>query len=309
MKKFQKFLKGFVDVIQFIAIILIWAIWIGLHLLFLLSPWFLLLYIIYPIVYLVFWFKSLKLKKYGQANVIVHGGKGSGKSLLFQKLILLDKETLGNIDFGYNKVVSPFDFYESISPNDTKKMMLNKLVLIKKNDFYEGKNYYFDDTNMFASNTEDAFLKKYFTSMSLFILGQRHFYNSCSILNAQSLERIYKNLRELQLDGYLKAERNIGFGRFISALPIFNKYVFINYLYHSNYNSAVQGLLPYKEIAILDTAMSSLHVGAGRALEKIYNAENGLIFRSTVALKKKSIKYDTREYHKWIFGNKFLKST
>lgn len=302
----SKIIKNVIIFLEFVVLVIAWALYIGLHLLPILNLWFIFIYLIYPIVWIYFYLQGNKLKKHGQSNIIVFGGKGSGKSLLFQKLIIMESNRpLSNIDFGYNDIVNPHTYFQSIAPNDSKKMITNKLVIVNKNPLWEKRNYYFDDTNMFASNTEDAFLKQYFTSMNLFILGQRHFYDSCTILNAQSLDRIYKNLRELQLDGYISVQYQIGFNsRLISSLPIFKKYVFINYIYYKNYETARMGKLPYKEVAFLDKMMSAAHVGSGRALEKIYNAENGKIYRSTVVLKKKSLKYDTRVYHQWLFGFK-----
>lgn len=291
-----------IDYIYKAVIIIVWFAWLWLHLLPLTQAWALFLYLAYPIAWLIFTLQGMRLVKYGQANNIVFGGKGKGKSLIFQYLINHDKQPLGNIDFGKNKVVPPFQFFESIRPNTSRTMIDNTLTIVQKITSFEGRNYYFDDTNMFAPNIEDSYLKQHYKSMALFILGQRHYYNSCTILNAQSLDRIYKNLRELQLDGYIKARGQLGFGKLLSYLPIFRKYVFLSYIYYEQYETANSGKLPYKEIAVLDKTLSPLHVGAGRALEKIYNAENGLIFSGFVALKKKHIYFDTREYHKWLFG-------
>lgn len=309
MKK--KFLDAYKNVFKYLFLGFGWFIigiaWLlfGVYwLLWLVFPGMVLVYIFLPFV--IFGFiklNSIKYLQYAQANVILFGGRGTGKSLNQQYLIKHEKKkSLGNIDFGYNDVVSPFEFYEHIRPNDARRMINGTLVLVKKIEAYEGRAYYFDDTNSYAPNTEDAYLKKYYTSMSLFILIQRHLYNSYSVLNAQSLERMYKNLRELQLDGYIKSLGLRGWGWFWLRLPIIRKYVRLTVRYYSQYNSALNGKLPFEKLGILNRTVGIAYTTTPDALKKMYEAENGVIRDFALWLNKKHLKYDTREYHKHIFG-------
>lgn len=309
MKK--KFLEIYKDIFKYLGLGLAWFI-IGMAwllfvlywLVWLVFPGMVLIYIFLPLI--IFGFiklNSIKYLNYAHSNVILFGGRGTGKSLNQQYLIFHEKtKPLGNIDFGYNDIVSPFKYYEHIRPNDARAMINNTLVIVKKIEAYESRAYYFDDTNSYAPNTEDAYLKKYYTSMSLFILIQRHLYNSYSVLNAQSLERMYKNLRELQLDGYIKSLSLKGWGWFWLRLPIVRKYVRLNVRYYSQYDSALAGKLPFEKLGILNRTLGVAYTTTPEALKKMYEAENGIIRDFALWLNKKHIKYDTREYHKHIFG-------
>lgn len=284
-------------------VILAWILFIGFWMLWIVFPYAIIGYIFIPLI-IILYIKLMKYKFYGyMGNVILFGGKGSGKSLTQQYLIYNEKtKPLGNIDFGYNDIVSPKEYYESIAPNNSRSMINNTLTQVEKNESWEGRNYHFDDTNMFAPNTEDSYLKTYYKAMSLFILGQRHFYNSYTVMNAQSLERMYKNLRELQLDGYIKALKNNGFGWFWRKLPILKKYVRIKVRYYSQYESALHGKLPFEKLGILNRGVGLAYTTTPESIKMQYEAENGIIRDFALWLKKDKIKYDTREYHKWLFG-------
>lgn len=289
-------------------IIMAWVLWVAFWISWLVIPYMILAYIFIPLIVVIFVkLKSLMFLQHARANIILFGGRGSGKSLTQQYLIFKDRDNkpMGNIDFGYNEVVSPYKFYEHISPNDSRRMINNTLVLVKKIKDYEGRNYYFDDTNSYAPNTEDAYLKKYYTSMSLFILIQRHLYNSYTVMNAQSLERMYKNLRELQLDGYVKALGHRGWGFVWSRLPVLRGFVRIKVRYYSQYESALNGQLPFEKIGAVNKGLEMGGMGyttSAEATKKMYEATNGMIKDFALWFHKKHLRYDTREYHKHIFG-------
>lgn len=285
-------------------VVIAWTLFVAFWLLWLVIPHMILVYIFLPLIIMLYIkLKSMQFLSYAQANVILFGGRGSGKSLTQQYLIIHEKnKPLGNIDFGYNEIVSPFDYYEHIRPNDARAMINNQLTIVEKKHEYEKRSYYFDDTNAYAPNTEDAYLKKHYTAMSLFILIQRHLYGSYSVLNAQSLERMYKNLRELQLDGYIKSLGVRGWGWFWNKMPIIRKYARIKVRYYSQYQSALNGKLPFEKLGIINATVGGLYTTTPDALKKMYEAENGIIKDFAIWLRKDKIKYDTREYHKHIFG-------
>lgn len=295
------------DFIIYLIIVTIWAIWIALHLLFLMYPIAIALYLFYPVFWIIRFLSTSKFKKYSNGRIIVYGGLGKGKSLLFSRMISLDKnKPLGNVDFGYNEIVHPKKYFESIAPNTFKNFISNSIIKQNKVESWEGRNYYYDDSNTYMPNLDDNYLKKEYPSMASFLLIQRHLYNSTTKINAQTVERMYILLRELQMDGYIKARFTLGFQRIIRSLPIFNKFVFVGYYYYEL--DEARGKLPYSEIALLDKMASPLHVGAGRALEKIYNAENGNIVGGVITIPKKSLKYDTRYFHELVFGFKATKN-
>lgn len=311
MYKLKETLKHLILFLKWVVIIFVWVLFIAFWLVWLFFPYMILVYIFLPLIIIIFQvFQSMILRGYASANVILFGGRGDGKSLAQSWLIMKDNQTntvkpMSNIDYGYNDVIDTHLFYESISPNASRNMINNTLKIVQKVGQYEGANYYWDDTNAYAPNTEDSYLKTYYKSLNLFVIIQRHLYNSYSVFNAQSLERMYKNLRELQLDGYIKALGVKGKKEHYvwNRLPIVRKYVRIKVRYYSQYQSALMGRLPFEKLGILNNAVGVAYTTTPEALKMQYEAENGVIKDFAIWYKKDQIRYDSREYHKHIFNS------
>lgn len=309
-EKLKETIKGLLISLKWIVIILVWVLFIAFWFVWLFFPYMILVYIFLPLIIIIFQvFQSMQLRGYASANIILFGGRGDGKSLAQSWLIMKDNQTnsvrpISNIDYGYNDVIDTHLFYESINPNTARNMINNTLKIVQKIERYEGANYFWDDTNAYAPNTEDAYLKTYYKSLNLFVIIQRHLYNSYSVFNAQSLERMYKNLRELQLDGYIKALGVRGKKEHYiwNRLPIIRKYVRIKVRYYSQYESALKGRLPFEKLGILNNAVGVAYTTTPEALKMQYEAENGVIKDFAIWYKKSQIRYDSREYHKHIFG-------
>ena len=84
----KRLARRLVRFLQWVLIILAWVIYIVSWLAILVIPYWI---IIYPILHILFriyvLFKHKALLFYGHANVIVHGGRRTGKGLIFQYLI------------------------------------------------------------------------------------------------------------------------------------------------------------------------------------------------------------------------------
>jgi len=307
MKK--KLLDGFIKGFQWFIIILSWILFVGFWFLWLFLSYATLVYIIIiPLWLLIKLISYLKFKKLVSKSIIIYGPRGAGKGILFNVAIRYYDAVLSNMDYGLNcTIVSPYDYFESINPNSFKNAITNEWVTVEKNHFFEGKPYFLDDTSVYFPNTEDSYLNKTYKSLPLTVTVLRHLYNVPLIINAQDLERPYKRLRELQLDGYLKALRTIGFGFISSRLPIIRKYAITSYRYYETLNSSLSGLLPFSKLGIINSGSDGLYTTTASALKKQYDATNGTIFEGTVFIKKKHLSYDTRYFHSVIFGQPAIK--
>lgn len=306
----ERFLFILLRFIQWTIILLSWVLFIGFLVAILLIPYVLL------IVPLLLTFLLIFIRVQGrvfvnlvQSDTIVYGPRGSGKGLLFQYAINNEKRALSNLDYGSNvEVVSPFAFFESIRPNTFLNFINHNVIKVDKNKDWEGVPYYLDDTNVYFPNSEDSFLTKYFKSMSVFLTIQRHLYGSYTVINAQSIERIYKKLRELNLDGYILARGGYGLvtskrKQFIwKRLPILRKFVIVKYRYYSKMESAVNGLLPFNKIGLVNKAVNPLLSTTPEALRQQYKATNGTIQDGFLFIRQKDITYNSRYFSDLVFN-------
>lgn len=279
-----------------------------LHLLIFAFAWFLLpvLFIFYFVLWVINTLNQIYTLDLSHINGIIFGGKGSGKSSLTAAMVYLNRKInpLGSVDFGYNEVLNPDTYFNSIAPNTFKDMISGTIKTVIKHTTWEGRTYFLDDGGIYFPSHEDKDLTDKFKSMALFVPIQRHLYNSNTIINVQDLERIWVKIRELQVDGYIKAVHVWGFkSRLWNVIPFLHKYVHIKYRYYETKNSALMGMLPYNRSGLVDKMSDGLHMSQGAVTKELYNATNGNIVEKGFFIKKKSIKYDTRLFHKKFFGN------
>lgn len=289
---------------QWLVISLVWALMFALIIATVIFP---IMWLLTPlalmIIILLIKLSENRYSQYAHQNIIIFGGRGKGKGLLFQKAINMETQVLSNIDYGKDcDVVSPSVYFESISPNTFKEMIEGKHVQIELNKEWEGIPYYLDDTAVYFPNTEDTYLKKTYKSMNLFIVIQRHLYNSYTVINTQSLDRVYKNLRELQTDGYIKALGTYGKNEHYiwNRLPILRHFMMVKYRYYENYDSAVNGLLPFEKLGIINRTSEPLYTTTASALKEQYEGQNGVIRDGMAWIGKKNINYNTRYFRELL---------
>ena len=238
------------------------------------------------------------LRGYG----VIFGGLGSGKTTI-SSLLATRKNVYSNIPYKHSKDFVLKNYLSSIGKNNSLDTLKGIFYKVDKPDGYEGSTIIYDDLALYLPNYMDSELKKMYPQIGVMFPIRRHLYNHPSFtFTIQDLDRIYKVARELQIDYYIKAVavRSRAWG----LIPVLGLFPMIEYIYYSNYDSAKAGMLPYKEIAILDKAMSSVHVGSGRALEKIYNAQNGIIKRRRILYRDiKKRRFNSRYFHDIIFND------
>lgn len=241
---------------------------------------------ILAVILLFFVVKAYLTKKritneFKRCNVIVYGKKGNGKDLLFQAVINKRKAPYyANISYGgdferiwANKI--------SVEPNTYDEFIKDNVKVIEK-VLSEKKDIYLSDGGIILPSQYDAILHKTFPSLPIYYALSRHLSNSNIHVNTQNLERLWKALRE-QADYYIRC-------RGVIRLPFF---LVVKTTEYDKYETALKNLLPMN---------APLFNKFGSAERAQYEATNGFIKNGFIIIRKKSVHYDTRAYHKIIYG-------
>lgn len=244
------------------------------------------------ICFLIFLFVNhLKVKEmlhnFSRCNVMVFGKKGTGKDLIFQKVInsRKNKPYLSNIDYGGN--------YRNIKVGDLRtgntydNFIKNEINIHTKIEENEGVDAFLSDCGIILPSQYDSSLHKTFPEFSSYYALSRHLYKSNVHANTQALSRVWKALRE-QADYYVNTKRTFKlFGFLVTEV-----------ISYDNYHSAENNITPWKR-------PSGLNSKDAKARYDEFTALNGEIKSFYVFNKIRHIKYDTRAYHNIIFGYKF----
>lgn len=252
--------------------------------------------------------KNKQFESQAVGNGIIFGGRGKGKGLLLNKRINTDRNKVHFTNIPYNKYsieINVKDYIDSILPNTTNHFIDDDVVIVDKKNIYEGINVYWDDVGVYAPNFMDNELKKLYPSLSALLPINRHLYNAHMIITVQDINRPYKILRELQTDFAIKAIKSNGWGYIWQAIPILSLFSTTKYIYYENTKSAVNGLLPFNAKAIINETLKHGLLTSGQATKEVYQAENGVIKYGRIIQLKKNINYDTRHFHKVVYGMSF----
>ena len=227
------------------------------------------------------------VSRFKLGNCIVAGHKGSGKDLLFSYVINRRKKEGHYSNVRYNdkteiKQVSEFN----INPNTYHNFLHNKVLTVQKT-LDEEKDYYLSDAGLYLPSTYQADLCKLYPSLPLFYATQRHLLNSNFHTNVQNLPRLWDKLRE-QADYYFYCCQSIRIGKrtFIQKIR-----------YYDRYESASQNVLPFKVDALL-----FLKDKRQLALKRQFDAQNGEVKYLYIVNRLPKGHYDTRHFHKLIYG-------
>lgn len=214
-------------------------------------------------------------------NTITFGKKGTGKDAVTQEIIACRKtHYYGNIDYGGNcTIVTPNDM--SLSPNTYKNFIKGQVVTIPKK-YKEDSDWYFSDAGIILPSQYDSQLHKDFPSFPIFYALSRHISNSNVHINTQNIERTWKALRE-QADYFIKTLKTTKtpFG-LIVRVRLFDRY-----------QSAVNDIRPIKRRLLNKFS---------KGTEDMYRASNGEILEGRIIVWRWHLKYDTRAYHRIIYG-------
>ncbi|MCQ2088372.1 MAG: hypothetical protein MJZ37_09985 [Bacilli bacterium] len=222
-------------------------------------------------------------KAFADNNVIVFGRKGRGKDLIFQTAInLRKKEYYSNLNYGGQYNFGSAKMLD-LSPNDYTRLINNDIVVLDKEKYpYEHKDFYFSDGGIIFPSQYDTLLHKQYKTFPVAYALSRQLWNNNIHVNSQSLDRVWKALRE-QADYYIKCRRTI-------RLPF---HLVVLYTTYEKYRSAEQELNPMPKHTFNKEQ---------RRIYEQYVATNGKIENKFIIISKRNIHYDTRAYHKIIFG-------
>jgi len=220
------------------------------------------------------------LKTFRSCNVIVFGKKGTGKDLLFQKVINRRKEKChANIPYGVlNDIVAISKL--SVAPNTFKEVIEGSTVTVPRL-FNDKEDFYISDAGIYLPSQYDSQLDKLYPSFPIFYALSRHLYDCNVHVNTQYLGRVWKKLRE-QADAYIMANG-------VVSLPFC---LLCKFRYYERYQSADQQLAPMGK-----ALMNSYN----KAERNVLEAQNGIIKDGFYLILKKNIHYDTRYFEKVFF--------
>lgn len=238
---------------------------------------------------LVILFKHFTTKKriktaFEVGSVMVSGRKRYGKDVLFQAVINWRKETyFGNIYYGgdYHHIEMK-DLL--LGDNDYKSFIDGKVTQCDKIEKLEGHDIYISDGGVYLPSQMDSYLHKIYPSFPITYALSGHMYNNGIHVNTQRLDRVWKALRE-QADYFVRMRKRC------LKLPFF---IVLFTTEYDKYESAVQELSPMK---------STLFNKYSKAEKELYKAQHGFIKDGLIIVSKRSLHYDTRAFHKVIFGD------
>lgn len=234
-------------------------------------------------------YKNRQLKRvFTKHNVIVYGAKGSGKDLIFQKVINMKKTEpyLSNQDYGFRyNVVRVADL--TVAPNTYENFIDNAVKQIQKEIKHEDIDVYLSDLGIYLPSQYDNILSKKFPSFPIYYALSRQLYNQNIHCNTQALGRLWIKIRE-QADFYIKTietKQNL-FDKIFRRLRIKCRY-------YDKYESALNDLLP----------MTKKVNKEQRALAEQYYSTHGVILNRDILIKLKDIHYNTRHFEEEVFLN------
>lgn len=233
--------------------------------------------------------KRILLDSFEKGNTIVCGTKGKGKDLIFSYVIRKrKKEYYSNIHYNHKKSLQNDIKISDISifPNTYQNFLNNEIVIVDKT-LKENCDFYISDAGVYLPSQLDSTLHKVYPSLPLTYAIVRHLYNSNIHCNVQRADRLWKALRE-QADYFITATGTINLG--IVLITTFR--------FYDKLESCCKDLRPLK---------MSISNEYQKALAEENRALNGTIKSGMIIQPIWTIKYDSRAFHKKVFGFAFKK--
>lgn len=230
-------------------------------------------------------YKSYRNKKYvvnifKRNNTIVYGKKGTGKDMMFQ-VVINERKEFHYSNINYHKKTLHVKLNDiTLFPNSYENLINDNVEKVVPN-IKENYDIYLSDGGTYLPSQYDYLLHKKYTSLPLLYATQRHLYNSNFHVNVQTLNRLWKPLRELA-DGYFKMEKTIFIG------PIF----ILKFTYYDRYESADASLLP------MSKKLLNAH---NNAIVNQYQATTGVIKPMFIIGWKNNVRYNTRHFKNVFF--------
>ncbi len=217
-------------------------------------------------------------------NCVIYGPIGTGKDVAMAILTHKEnKEHIANIPYNENTIVKPLN-YVTVAPNTYEQFVDDNVTIIEKS-IQEGKNIYISDGGVYLPSQMDIALSKKYPSFPIAYALIRHLANANIYVNVQNLNRLWIKLRE-QADGYVRTRGVFFFPKWV---PLLRHYFVLRITLYENYEDALERLKPIKKMLNGDSAA-------------VARSERGLIKEMRLLVPKRWLKYDTRYFHKVIYG-------
>lgn len=224
------------------------------------------------------------VRKFEKNNVLVFGAKGKGKDLLFQAVINARKKPY-YANQSYGGKFHPFECQSFDMKNTYENFIRGEINVLNKEDYpLEGMDVYLSDAGIIMPSQYDGLLNKQFPSFPVAFALSRQLWANNFHCNTQAFSRLWIKLRE-QADYFVKCVGVRSFGPVLA----------VKVITYDKLQSAEAGLLPYEKGMINVNKVD-------KALVNQYQASNGEIKTGWVLLRKRSVHYDTRAFHKTLFG-------
>lgn len=212
------------------------------------------------------------------SNVVVFGKKGSGKDILFSAVIKKRGcAHYSNIEYYKGKTIIQPLKYLSVEPNVYSDFIDGKITVIDKK-ITERIDYYLSDGGIYLPSQYDNLLSKQYPSLPIFYALSRHLGNMNIHVNVQNLNRLWIKLRE-QADCYIRTKKTVNLGFWLLVTT---------YTYE-NYEDALELLKPIKKTIKGDVS-------------KVEESSRGMIEKRSILVPKRWLEYDSRYFHKVIYG-------
>lgn len=242
----------------------------------------------------MFWYGNREvLRMFRAGNVIVAGHKGRGKDLMFQYVIKARDKAgeihAANIRYLPSTKVREIKHYE-LHNNSFKNFITGKFATGEIKQLVEKEDYYISDVGTALPAQYGNQLQKEYPTFPIVYALSRHLADFNIHCNVQNFNRVWDKLRE-QADYYIYMEK---------AKVFFGKIACMRFIVYDRYQSALANIQPYKCRRRLLGLLRPQVEDYARANE--HNAKYGTIRRYFMWYILPKEHYDTRAFHKKIYG-------
>ncbi len=186
---------------------------------------------------IVNYFSKRKLvKMFETESVLVSGGKGTGKDMMFS--FVTRKRRLpyhSNVNYGGKFI--PFNSRIDFScGGNTCVNLINNNIIPYEYPYPDGQDYYISDAGVYYPAQDFALLNRNYRSYPLFSALSRHLGDCAIHLNVQNPNRVWDKLRE-QCTMYVRTR---------SCRVFFGRLVRLSYVVYTDYESCCRRIDPFK---------------------------------------------------------------
>lgn len=185
---------------------------------------------------------------FNQGNVCVYGLRGRGKDLLMSNVVIRRKlPYVSNVDYG--GYFSPLELDKLDCGGNTFRDFINGSIKKYSYPYPDGTDVYVSDAGIYFPSQYNGQLDKEYPHLANFQALSRHVGLANFHINVQSLSRVWLKIRE-QSDTFIQCLGCL-YIPIKRVLPFCSDIVLQKVRVYEKYESAAQGVLPFKVSAPL----------------------------------------------------------